>query len=89
MTPASTHDVTQLLLAWRNGDAQALEQLTPLLYDELRRLAARYLRRERADHTLQATALAKHDYFVEPCPQRQPARSARGPGCTCRCPSRR
>lgn len=63
MTPATTHDVTQLLLAWRNGDAQALEQLTPLVYDELRRLAASYLRRERADHTLQATALVNEAYL--------------------------
>lgn len=63
MTPATTHDVTQLLLAWRNGDAQALAQLTPLVYDELRRLAAGYLRRERADHTLQATALVNEAYL--------------------------
>lgn len=63
MTPASTHDVTQLLLAWRNGAAGALEQLTPLVYDELRRLAARYVGRERADHTLQATALVNEAYL--------------------------
>ena len=62
MEPAATHEVTQLLLAWRNGDALALERLTPLVYDELRRLAARYLRRERADHTLQATALVNEAY---------------------------
>lgn len=54
-------DVTQLLRQWRNGDRQALAQLTPLVYDELRRLAAHYLQRERTDHTLQATALAKFD----------------------------
>ena len=63
MTPPLTHDVTALLLAWRKGDAQALEQLTPLVYDELRRLAARYLRRERADHSLQATALVNEAYL--------------------------
>jgi RNA polymerase sigma factor (TIGR02999 family) len=56
-------DITQLLFAWRNGDAQALEQLTPLVYEELRRLAARYLRRERAGHTLQATALVNEAYL--------------------------
>jgi RNA polymerase sigma-70 factor (ECF subfamily) len=60
-TPSSP-DVTQLLKDWRNGDQQALERLTPLVYGELRRLAARYLRRERADHTLQATALVNEAY---------------------------
>ncbi|MEP7341940.1 MAG: sigma-70 family RNA polymerase sigma factor [Acidobacteriota bacterium] len=60
-TPSS-HDVTQLLKDWRNGDQQALERLTPLVYDELRRLAARYLRREREGHTLQATALVNEAY---------------------------
>lgn len=59
----ASHDVTQLLLAWRAGDAQALDQLTPLIYDELRRLAARYLRRERAGHTLQPTALVHEAYL--------------------------
>ena len=63
MTPSEPHDVTQLLLAWRNGDAQALEQLTPLVYDELRRLAASYMRREREGHTLQATALVNEAYL--------------------------
>lgn len=58
----SPHDVTQLLRDWRNGDEQALERLTPLVYDELRRLAARYLRREREGHTLQATALVNEAY---------------------------
>ncbi len=63
MTPPAPHDLTQLLLAWRNGDEQALEKLTPLVYDELRRLARGYLRRERADHTLQATALVNEAYL--------------------------
>jgi RNA polymerase sigma factor (TIGR02999 family) len=57
MESPATHDVTRLLCEWRNGDQQALAQLTPLVYDELRRLAAGYLRRERLQHTLQATAL--------------------------------
>ena len=63
MEPPATHDITDLLLAWRNGDAEALERLTPLVYDELRRLAARYLQRERAGHTLQATALVNEAYL--------------------------
>lgn len=63
MTPPASHDVTQLLLEWRNGDPQALEKLTPLVYDELRRLARRYLRQERDGHTLQATALVNEAYL--------------------------
>jgi RNA polymerase sigma factor (TIGR02999 family) len=46
-----------LLVEWGNGDRQALEKLTPLVYQELKRLAARHLRRERREHTLQSTAL--------------------------------
>lgn len=53
----SPHAVTQLLVEWGNGDRQALEKLTPLVYQELKRLAARHLRRERREHTLQSTAL--------------------------------
>jgi RNA polymerase sigma factor (TIGR02999 family) len=53
----SPQAVTQLLVDWGNGDRQALEKLTPLVYQELKRLAARYLRRERREHTLQSTAL--------------------------------
>ena len=63
MIPASPHDLTQLLLAWRKGDQQALEKLTAVVYDELRQLARRYLRHERADHTLQATALVNEAYL--------------------------
>jgi RNA polymerase sigma factor (TIGR02999 family) len=63
MSTSSPHQVTQLLLAWRNGDQEALEQLTPLLYGELRRLAESYLRRERRDHTLQATALVNEAFL--------------------------
>ena len=55
--------VTRLLSAWRSGDARALERLTPLVYDELRELARRYMRRERPNHTLQATAVV-HEAFV-------------------------
>jgi RNA polymerase sigma factor (TIGR02999 family) len=55
--------VTDLLLACRNGDAAALEKLTPLVYDELHRLASHYLRGERAGHTLQPTALVGEAYL--------------------------
>ena len=56
-------EVTRLLVNWSNGDKEALEDLTPLVYAELRRLADRYLRRERADHTLQSTALVHEAYL--------------------------
>jgi RNA polymerase sigma factor (TIGR02999 family) len=55
-------DITRLLSAWRNGDSQALSALTPMVYEELRRLAARYMRSENAGHTLQATALVHEAY---------------------------
>lgn len=55
--------ITQLLHDWRSGDKAALEQLTPLIHSELRRLAGSYLRRERADHTLQPTALVNELYL--------------------------
>lgn len=56
-------DVTQLLADWSQGKEQAFDQLAPAVYDELRRLAARYLSRERAGHTLQPTALV-HEAFL-------------------------
>ena len=56
-------DVTQLLVAWKAGDRQAMEQLTPIVYDELRRLARRYLRDERNAATLQPTALVHEVYL--------------------------
>lgn len=56
-------DVTSLLVASSQGDQEALNQLLPLVYDELRRLADRYLHRERSDHTLQATALVHEAYL--------------------------
>jgi RNA polymerase sigma factor (TIGR02999 family) len=55
--------ITELLLKWRDGDPFAIELLMPLVYDELRRLAVRYLRRERANHTLQPTALINEAYL--------------------------
>src|SRR6202795_2991508 len=54
---------TQLLTEWRSGQPQALERLTPLVYDELRRLARNYMRAERGSHTLQATAVV-HEAFL-------------------------
>ena len=60
--PAAT-PVTELLVRWRSGDGDALQALMPLVYDEMRRLAHRYLRRERPGHTLQSTALV-HEAFV-------------------------
>lgn len=54
---------TQLLTDWRSGQPQALERLTPLVYDELRRLARNYMRTERGSHTLQATAVV-HEAFL-------------------------
>jgi RNA polymerase sigma factor (TIGR02999 family) len=59
----STSPITRLLTEWAAGSPQALEQLTPLVYDELRALAAGYLRRERAGHTLQPTALVHEAYL--------------------------
>jgi RNA polymerase sigma factor (TIGR02999 family) len=63
MTRPSPKDVTQLLLAWSDGDRAALDQLIPVVYDELRRRAHRYMRRERPDHTLQTTALVNEVYL--------------------------
>src|SRR3954453_1665731 len=59
----SPQDVTGLLVRWRTGDRDALDALTPLVYDELRRLAKSYLRRERPDHTLDGTALVHEAYM--------------------------
>src|SRR5438477_10638901 len=58
-----TENVTQLLMKWSEGDETALEQLMPLVYSELRRLARNYLRRERQDHTLQPTELVNEAYL--------------------------
>ncbi len=56
-------DITGLLLAWSDGDREALDELTPLVYRELKKLAGSYLRRERPGHTLQPTALAHEAYI--------------------------
>jgi RNA polymerase sigma factor (TIGR02999 family) len=63
-------DVTALLGDWSRGDRTALDQLLPLVYAELRRVALRQLRKERADHTLQPTALV-HEVFIRLVDQRQ------------------
>jgi len=63
VTDPSSQDVTEILLRWRNGDQEALDQLMPLVYDELHRLANAYLRRERPGHTLQTTALVHEAYL--------------------------
>jgi RNA polymerase sigma factor (TIGR02999 family) len=59
----SPQEMTRLLAAWSEGDCAALEKLAPLVYEELRRLAHRYMRRERPDHTLQTTALVNEAYL--------------------------
>ena len=56
-------EVTELLIAWGNGDSDAFESLVPVVYDELRLQAHRFLRKEREGHTLQTTALVHEAYF--------------------------
>lgn len=62
MTTLSPHNVTELLTEWQQGDAAALDKLTPLVYDEVRRIAHRYVKRERNGHTLQTTELVNEAY---------------------------
>jgi RNA polymerase sigma-70 factor (ECF subfamily) len=59
----SQKSITQLLIEWRDGDETALNRLMPLVYEELRRLAHHYMRRERPGHTLQTTALVNEVYL--------------------------
>jgi RNA polymerase sigma factor (TIGR02999 family) len=63
MAPRPPSDATDLLLAWSNGDDSAFDKLVPLVYKELRVLAQRYIRHERPDHTLRATALVNEAYL--------------------------
>lgn len=63
MATRSPQGITQLLERWSRGDEEALDQLMPLVYDELHRLAGAYLRRERREHTLQPTALVNEAYL--------------------------
>jgi len=57
------HQLTQLLIAWSDGSPEALDELFPLVYAELRRMAHRHMRRERQGHTLQTTALVNDAYL--------------------------
>src|SRR6266702_8975476 len=68
---SSSPQVTQLLLEWKNGDEQAIGRLTPIIYDELRRLAAHYLNDEHAANTLQPTALV-HEAYIRLVAQNMP-----------------
>src|SRR5215471_14133704 len=61
--PAAPHEVTQLLANWSQGDHAAFERLTPLIYEELRRLAGHYMKRQSPGHTLQTTALVNEAYL--------------------------
>lgn len=76
MPSDSPSQVTDLLARWRGGDRQALDALMPLVYEELRHLARHYLRDERADHTLQSTALV-HEAFVRMVGQSTPGWKSR------------
>lgn len=67
-----SQNVTVLLAKWSQGDREALDALTPLVYNELRKLAKAYLRRERADHTLEGTALV-HEAYLRLIDQREVA----------------
>src|SRR5215210_2800418 len=60
---AENQNVTELLKKWSGGDAAALEELTPLIYAELHRIAKRYMSRERDGHTLQTSALVNEAYI--------------------------
>ena len=63
MADVPSHDVTQLLARWKDGDEAALQQLVPIVHEELRRLARRQMARERPGHTLQPTALVNEAYL--------------------------
>ena len=63
MSTPTSHEVTQLLVAWGNGDQTALDKLVPLVYEELRRMAHRYMAHESPDHTLQTAALINDAYL--------------------------
>src|SRR6266478_3233525 len=69
-SPEPAHDVTQLLKRYGNGDQEALAELIPQIYDELRRLASFYLQSERVNHTLQTTALV-HEAYIRLVDQKQ------------------
>jgi RNA polymerase sigma factor (TIGR02999 family) len=66
----SSAGVTQLLINWNNGDKTSLDEMLPLVYDELRRIAVRYMNREKVEHTLQPTALV-HEAYMRLVDQKQ------------------
>jgi RNA polymerase sigma factor (TIGR02999 family) len=63
MDALESHELTELLMAWSDGDEAALERLAPLVHSELHRLAGHYMRRERADHLMQTSALINEAYL--------------------------
>jgi len=63
MAASTSHAVTELLLSWNHGERAALDKLVPLVYSELRRIAHRYLNRERRGHTLQSAELVNEAYL--------------------------
>ncbi|MEZ5346506.1 MAG: sigma-70 family RNA polymerase sigma factor [Pyrinomonadaceae bacterium] len=63
MTKTAPQEITQLLVAWGDGDKRAFDQLMPFVYDELRKLARNYMRNQKPDHTLQTTALVNEAYL--------------------------
>jgi RNA polymerase sigma factor (TIGR02999 family) len=63
MSESKPQEMTELLQKWSDGDAQALDELTPVIYTELHRIAKRYMSRERENHTLQTTALVNEAYL--------------------------
>jgi RNA polymerase sigma factor (TIGR02999 family) len=71
-SPANAQEVTQLLADWSHGDQAALQKLTPLVYEELRRLAHHYMEGQRPDHTLQTTALV-HEAYLRLVDQSRPS----------------
>jgi RNA polymerase sigma factor (TIGR02999 family) len=71
-SPAAAQEVTQLLADWSHGDQAALQKLTPLVYEELRRLAHHYMEGQQPDHTLQTTALV-HEAYLRLVDQSRPS----------------
>jgi RNA polymerase sigma factor (TIGR02999 family) len=77
MRSPPSKQITQLLVLWRHGEQQALDQLIPLVYTELHQMAERYMRRERPNHTLQASALI-HEAYLRLVDQREAPWQSRG-----------
>jgi RNA polymerase sigma factor (TIGR02999 family) len=77
MPSPESKQITQLLVLWRQGEHSALDELIPLVYAELHRIAHRYMRRERPDHTLQSSALI-HEAYIRLVDQREAPWQSRG-----------